>query len=95
MQPDRVTRCLEDLFAQRVSLPVRRWAGVSGCPGVTVSSPRWPADRARNGHALASASLWSVVSCPGHPHAEWPASTFCAGTGSAAWSTNTSRSHGG
>src|ERR1700737_4846849 len=42
------TRCLEGRFAQRVSLPVRRSAGVSGCPEVTVSSRRSPADRARN-----------------------------------------------
>ena len=33
-----LTRCLEGLFAQRVSLPVRRWADVAHCPGVTVSS---------------------------------------------------------
>jgi hypothetical protein len=33
-----VTRCLEGRYAQRVSLPARRSAGISGCPGVTVSS---------------------------------------------------------
>src|SRR5580700_4488570 len=44
-------------FAQRVSLPLRRSAGVSGCPGVTVSCRRWPADRARNGHGTACTTV--------------------------------------
>ena len=34
------TRSLEGRFAQRVSLPVRTSAGISGCPEVTVSSRR-------------------------------------------------------
>ena len=33
---EQLKRRKEGLFAQRVSLPVRRLAGVSGCPGVTV-----------------------------------------------------------
>jgi len=37
---DGTTPCLEGRFAQRASLPVRRSAGVPGCPGVTVSSRR-------------------------------------------------------
>ena len=32
--------CLEGRHTLRVSLPVRRWAGISDCPQVTVSSRR-------------------------------------------------------
>jgi hypothetical protein len=35
-----MTDCLEGRYAQQVSLPVRRSAGVPGCPGMTVSSRR-------------------------------------------------------
>ena len=48
------TRCLEGRYAQRVSLPVRRSAGVPGCPG---SDRKFPVLTGRIGHAGARRPL--------------------------------------
>ena len=61
------TRCLEGRYAQRVSLPVRRSAGVPGCPGSDRKFPVLTGRSGTQGHGglfvrnlAATVGVWSV-----------------------------------
>jgi len=65
-----ITRLLTRYWGYLASLPIRRWGDVSGCPRVTVSSRRWPADRARSGHVVCCRARRLAARRPGprqHP----------------------------